>query len=117
ERELAGVRIRRRVLGADAEVAVAPRDPVRLAAPAAVDDPVLEGKDRPECGHRPRREFLLEARDEPQAGGGDLQHQRERNQRASRSRSPWVMCVAFPSGIALSTTACSRIALAWASIS
>src|SRR4029079_9832654 len=38
ERELAGVRIAGRVLGTDPEVAVAPRDPVRLAAPAAVDD-------------------------------------------------------------------------------
>src|SRR3954451_11940317 len=37
------------VLGAvDAELAVAPRDPVRLAAPAAVDDPVVEREDLPE---------------------------------------------------------------------
>src|SRR5262249_26155318 len=48
QRELAGMRVRRRILGADAEVAVAPRDPVRLAAPAAVDDAVVERQDRSE---------------------------------------------------------------------
>ena len=58
--ELAGVGVRRRVFRADAQVAVAPRDPVRLAAPAAVDDPVLEGEDGAECGDRLRRQLLLE---------------------------------------------------------
>src|SRR2546428_4320816 len=38
ERELTRMWIARRVLRADPEVAVAPRDPVRLAAPAAMDD-------------------------------------------------------------------------------
>src|SRR4051794_37158555 len=46
EQQLAGRRVAGRVLGADAELAVAPGDPVRLAAPAAVDDPVLERQDR-----------------------------------------------------------------------
>src|ERR671936_2542193 len=44
-------------------------------------------------------------------------NQRERSQRASRSRSACVMCVTFPSGIAFRTTACSSIACAWDSIS
>src|SRR3954451_10284855 len=38
EQQLAGRRVDGRVLGADPEFAVAPRDPVRLAAPTAVDD-------------------------------------------------------------------------------
>src|SRR4029077_19039369 len=46
ERELAGMRVGGRVLGADAEVAVSPRDPVRLAAPAAVDDPLVHREAR-----------------------------------------------------------------------
>src|SRR5207302_8652515 len=74
EGELARVRVRRRILGPDAEVAVAPRDPARLAAPAAVDDPVLEREDRAEGGDCLRREILFEARDEVHAGGGDLEH-------------------------------------------
>ena len=74
EGELAGMGIRGRVLRPDAEVAIAPRDPVRLAAPAAVDDPVLEREDCTERGHRLRRELLLEAGDEAESGGADLEH-------------------------------------------
>src|SRR5262249_59841630 len=55
EEQLAGRRVARRVLRADAELAVAPRDPVRLAAPAAVDDPVVERQDRAKGGDRPPR--------------------------------------------------------------
>src|SRR3954469_20338849 len=64
EGELARVRVRGRVLRPDPEIAVAPRDPVRLAAPAAVDDPVVEREDRLERLHRLRREVLFPARDE-----------------------------------------------------
>src|SRR6266545_7128865 len=71
ERELARVRIGRRILGADPELSVAPGDPVRLAAPAAVDDPVVERQDAAEGGHRLRRELLLEARDETEVAAGD----------------------------------------------
>src|SRR5436305_13263198 len=45
ERELTRMRVARRVLGPDPEIAIAPRDPVRLAAPAAMDDPVFERQD------------------------------------------------------------------------
>ena len=76
ERELAGMRVRRRVLRADAEVAIAPRDPVRLAAPAAVDDPIVEREAGLERGHRLRAALLLPARDEAHTGGDDLQHHR-----------------------------------------
>src|SRR6201999_3716424 len=48
EEQLARRRVTGRVLGADPELALAPRNPVRLAAPAAVDDPVLEREDRAE---------------------------------------------------------------------
>src|SRR5205823_3776967 len=41
ERQLARMRIRGRVLGPDPEVAVTPGNPVGLAAPAAMDDPVV----------------------------------------------------------------------------
>ena len=61
EQELARRRVAGGVLGADAELALAPGDPVRLAAPAAVDDPVLEREDRPERRDGGRRVGLLEA--------------------------------------------------------
>ena len=73
EQQLAGRRVARRVLGADAELAVAPRDPVRLAAPAAVDDPVVERQDRAERRDGARRVRLLEAGAEGEAGGDDLE--------------------------------------------
>src|SRR4051812_18702508 len=76
ERELAGMRIRRRVLCADAEVALSPRDPVRLAAPAAMDDAIVEREAPLECRARPRRQLLLPARDEAHAGCHDLEHAR-----------------------------------------
>src|SRR4051812_5767980 len=75
ERQLAGVRVRGRVLRADAEVAIAPRDPVRLAAPAAVDDPVVERQARLEGGDRLRRELVLPAGDEAHPGSDDFQHE------------------------------------------
>src|SRR6266511_898350 len=121
ERELAGVRVRRRVLRADPEVAVAPRDPVRLTAPAAVDDPLLEREDGPERGHGLRRQLLLEARHEAEISRRDLEHGHGifapwRIQRPSRSRSAWVMPVTFPRGIAFVVTACCSIRLACALI-
>jgi hypothetical protein len=39
-----------------------------------VDEPVVEGEDSPEGGHGLRRQLLLEAGDEAQAGGDDLEH-------------------------------------------
>src|SRR6266511_1794456 len=117
----AGVRVRRRVLRAEPEVAVAPRDPVRLTAPAAVDDPLLEREDAPERGHRLPRQLLLEARHEAEVARRDLQHAHGifapwRIQRPSRSRSAWVMPVTFPRGIAFVVTACCSIRLACALI-
>src|SRR4051812_9750046 len=76
QRELAGMRVRGGVLCADAEVAVAPRDPVRLAAPAAMDDAIVEREAPLECRARPRRQLLLPARDEAHAGCHDLEHAR-----------------------------------------
>src|SRR5262249_51182864 len=73
--QLAGARVARRVLGAEAEVQTAPRDPAALAAPAHVDDPRLERQQRAERGDGLRRVLLLEARDELEASCGDVQHQ------------------------------------------
>src|SRR5581483_6290781 len=73
EEELAGRGVAGGVLGADPELAVAPRDPVRLAAPAAVDHAVLERQDPAEGGDGRRRVLLEEARPEGQPGGDDLQ--------------------------------------------
>src|SRR5262249_8714165 len=74
EQELTGGGVASGVLGADAELAVAPRDPVRLAAPPAVDDPVLERQDRLERGARGRSARLLETRTEDEVGSDDLEH-------------------------------------------
>src|SRR5439155_4375921 len=74
EEELAGGRVAGRVLGADPELALAPGDPVRLAAPAAVDDPVLEGQNRSEGGDRGGCVLFEETRPEGEAGGDDLEH-------------------------------------------
>ena len=52
DQDLARCRVARGVLGADAEVEVAERDPGRLAAPAHVDHPVAE---RESAGGTPRR--------------------------------------------------------------
>src|SRR3954466_3069270 len=65
EEQLAGRRVARRVLGAEADVEGAERDPARLAAPARVDDPALQRQQPPERVPRRRRELLLEPRDEP----------------------------------------------------
>ena len=65
--QLARARVARRVLGAEPEVEVAPRDPAALAAPADVDDPRLERQQRAERRDRLRRGLLLEARDELEA--------------------------------------------------
>ena len=62
--QLAGARVPRRVLRAEAEVEVAPRDPAGLAAPAHVDDPRVERQQPPEGRDGLRRRLLLEARDE-----------------------------------------------------
>src|SRR5919204_5072254 len=116
ESELARMRIRRRVLRADPELPVAPRDPVRLAAPAAVDDPIIEREDRAERGDGVRRELLLEAGDEAEVSGKDLEHHGVLApwpiQRPRTSRSDCVIPVAFPSGIALVATACCSISSA-----
>ena len=48
EREVAGRRVRRVVLPADVRPQVAVRDPRRLAAPAAVDQPGAQGQHRPD---------------------------------------------------------------------
>src|SRR6476661_5009020 len=74
ERELARVRVGGGVLGADPEVAVAPRDPVRLAAPAAVDDPVVERQRRLERRDGLRCELLLPPGDEAHSRCDDLEH-------------------------------------------
>src|SRR5262249_60911624 len=74
EEELARSGIAGRVLRADAEIAVAPRDPVRLAAPAAVDDPVLEREDLAERRDGGRSVGFLQERTEDEAGGEDLEH-------------------------------------------
>src|SRR6266568_1247794 len=89
----------------EGEFAVAPGNPVRLAAPAAVDDAVVEGEDPSERSHGLGRELLFEAREEAQVGGRDLQHAHGilapwANQRPRRSRSALVIPVTFPSGIA-----------------
>src|SRR5437868_5106685 len=70
------MRVRRRVFGPDAEVAGAPGDPVRLAAPAAMDDPVVDRQARLEGGHRLRRELVLPSCDEAHAGCDDLEHEK-----------------------------------------
>ena len=74
EQQLARRRIRRCVLRPDAEVELAERDPVRLAAPAAMDDPRLERQELPERLDRRRGGVLLQAGHEAEAGGGDLDH-------------------------------------------
>src|SRR5581483_9989344 len=78
EQQLAGSRVAGGVLGADAELADAPRYPVRLAAPAAVDDPVLEREEGAKRRDRRGRVGLLEAGAEGEAGGDDLEHRRPR---------------------------------------
>src|SRR4051794_20885547 len=87
QRELARVRVRRRVLRPDPEVAVAPRDPVRLPAPAAVDDPILERQDRAERRHRLRCELLLPPCDESHPRSDDLEHGRNLPPRARNLRA------------------------------
>src|SRR5262249_17296933 len=74
EQELARGRGAGRVLCADAELAVAPGNPVRLAAPATMDDPVLEWKDPAERRDGAGSVFFEEARAEGVAGGDDLEH-------------------------------------------
>src|SRR5262245_61560803 len=61
EQELARRGVARGVLCPDPELAVTPRNPVGLAAPAAVDDPVLEREDRAERRDGRGRVGLLEA--------------------------------------------------------
>src|SRR6266568_9519716 len=74
EGELAGVRVRGGVLRPDPEVAVAPGNPVRLAAPAAVDDAVVEREGASERRHGLRRQLFFEACKEPEVAGPDLDH-------------------------------------------
>src|SRR3954466_8414043 len=74
EHDLARVRIARPVLGAEAEIEVAERDPAGLAAPAHVDDARAQRQQRAEYGHRLRRCLLLEAGTERKATCGDVQH-------------------------------------------
>ena len=61
EQDLAGRRVARVVLEADADVEVAERDPGRLAAPAHVDDLLLERQQLRERLARLGRALLLEA--------------------------------------------------------
>src|SRR4051794_3661920 len=61
EQDLAGRRVARVVLEADAELELAERDPRGLAAPAHVDDLLLVRQQLRERGARLRRALLLEA--------------------------------------------------------
>src|SRR4051794_15490094 len=74
EQDLAGRGVARVVLEADADVELAQRDPRRLAAPAHVDDLLLEREQLRERGARLRRALLLEARREGVRPGRDRQH-------------------------------------------
>src|SRR3954467_5586586 len=64
EQDLAGRGVARVVLEADADVELAERDPCRLAAPAHVDDLLLEREQLRERDARLRRALVLEARPE-----------------------------------------------------
>src|SRR6185312_16152519 len=69
ESELAGVRVRGRILRPDPEIPVSPWDPVRLAAPAAVDDSLVKGEDASKRSHRLGCELFLEACEEAEVVG------------------------------------------------
>ena len=118
EQQLARGRVARRVLRPDAELEVAERDPVRLAAPAAVDD--LRRRAGAGAG-RPRRSAGAASSSKRatkrKSRGGDLDHGSTLApcaiQRPRSSRSASVISVTFPSGIARRVrTACSSIAAA-----
>ena len=76
-----------------------------------MDDPRLERQQPPERGDRLRRVVLLEARDELEASGGDLEHPGDLTSRAlgdpgdAEGALALVMWVTFPSGIAFDCTA------------
>ena len=106
EQQLARRGVGRRVLRADAQLSVTPRDPGRLAAPANVDHPLLERQDRPERGDRERRVGLLEAGAEGEAGGDDLEHGPDATARRPSLRSRPAPRRSSSSGSRAASSAC-----------
>src|SRR5262249_18289900 len=74
EEDLTGRGVAGVILEADADVEVAERDPDRLAAPAHVDDLLLERQQLRERRARLGRALFLQAGAEAERTGGDRQH-------------------------------------------
>src|SRR5262249_2085936 len=115
EHELPGGWVARGVLRPDADVEVAHRDPRGLTAPARLDDLRVEREQAAERRHRLRPRLLLEPRREAEVARPDFEQHHGifapcAIQRPRIRRSAVVIPVAFPSGIAVESTACVWIA-------